>query len=58
MCNWLIRFKGTWQAQWIGVFCETQEEAIALSEVIEGNTGLVFDHSIICIGTGQSIIFK
>lgn len=50
MCNWLIKFKGD---QWLNVWCETKQEAMDLSEVIEGNTDLVFDHVIICIGTGQ-----
>lgn len=56
MCNWLLKFKGAgigWPAQWINVFCETKDEAIQLSEVIEVATDLEFDHEVICIGTGQ-----
>lgn len=56
MCNWLIKFKGAgvgWPPQWISVFCETEDEAIALSEQIEATTDLVYDHEIHCLGTGQ-----
>lgn len=56
MCNWLLKFKGAgigWPAQWVSVFCETKDEAIQLSEVIEEATDLEFDHEVICLGTGQ-----
>lgn len=50
MCNWLIKFKDN---VWITVYCETKDEAIQLSQVIEDHAGLSFDHEIICLGTGQ-----
>lgn len=50
MCNWLIKFKG---GVWVNVFCETEDEAIALSEAIEAATDLKYDYEIHCIGTGQ-----
>ena len=55
MCNWLIKFKGgVGKAPiWISVFCETEDEAIKLSEVIEETTGLEYDYEITCTGTGQ-----
>ena len=55
MCNWLIKFrhKLSLNEHWISVFCETKEEAIQLSEVIEAATDLVYEYKIICIGTGQ-----
>jgi hypothetical protein len=56
MCNWLIKFKGAgigWPAQWINVFCETEEEAHQLAEAIEKATDLEYDYEVICLGTGQ-----
>lgn len=55
MCNWLIKFKGGvgWPPVWISVFCETEDEAIKLSESIEEVTGLEYDYEIHCLGTGQ-----